>query len=91
MFALLRALSTARVVRVQNFASRRRAEGLRQWASLWNSELCYEDGLHFIHHGIRWRCLALVVEYFSRGAGGSRGKKTGARGAWRRLNTKHGG
>jgi len=45
VLALPRVRGTARVVGAQNFVSMRRVEGLRQWASKWNSALCYEDGL----------------------------------------------
>jgi len=46
VFAPSRAWGTALVASAQNLGSRRRAEGLRKWASLWNSALCCEYGLH---------------------------------------------
>ena len=59
VFALPRAWCTERVVSAENFGYRRRVEGVRLWASLWNSALCYSTNMDYIHKGIIWRCLEL--------------------------------
>ena len=76
VFAPPRVWGTALTVSAENFGSRRRAEGLRQWASLWNSALCYlyEDGLHSPRNKLALSSASTVVEYVGGGVG-SRARK----------------